>query len=330
MLLTTINQFPTSCQNKTNLINRVNNTQKFKTMLVSKIKLLCVAMIACFISISFNTTSTANNGNANPELPAAVLKAVEGYAWVARHGMTGSSYQSYFNSYTNKGYRLVHVNGYTVSGKARFTAIWAKKSGGAYVARHGMSATKYQSEFNKWTKKGYRLTCISGYEEGGQARYAAIFEKKSGAGWYAYHGMSSSKLFSKNNELRAKGYAPTFVDGYTVNGKAYFAAIWVKGANNKIELRMNQTSSQYQATFNACTRQGYRPVTVSAYKVGGTIRYVSLFVKKSGSAFYAYHGLTSSSYQSKFNSLTKKGFKLKYVNGCGTGSDARYAAIFEK
>ncbi len=48
---------------------------------------------------------------------------------------------------------------------------------GAWVARHGMSGSKYQQEFNKWTGKGYRLVLVDGYEVNGKAYYAAIWEK---------------------------------------------------------------------------------------------------------------------------------------------------------
>lgn len=33
----------------------------------------------------------------------------------------------------------------------------------AWVARHGISADEYQSEFNKYTSQGYRPVVVSGY-----------------------------------------------------------------------------------------------------------------------------------------------------------------------
>ena len=75
-----------------------------------------------------------------------------------------------------QGYRPVHVDGYTVNGKPYFAAIWDKGRGG-WVARHGMSGSQYQAEFDKWAAQGYRLVDVSGYEAGGKARYAAIWHR---------------------------------------------------------------------------------------------------------------------------------------------------------
>ena len=44
----------------------------------------------------------------------------------------------------------------------------------SWVARHGLSVTDYQNEFNKWTQQGYRPVNISAYNN----RFAVIFEKQ--------------------------------------------------------------------------------------------------------------------------------------------------------
>ena len=49
---------------------------------------------------------------------------------------------------------------------ARNAALWTKKSGAAWVARHGLTAQQYQSAFSDYVKKGYRLTFVNGYAVG--------------------------------------------------------------------------------------------------------------------------------------------------------------------
>ncbi|MEJ2231654.1 MAG: hypothetical protein P8X46_10805, partial [Nitrospirales bacterium] len=84
-----------------------------------------------------------------------------GPSWQAKHGITSSQYQSAFDSFIKDGYRLVYVSGYTDNGQERFAALWEKKSGPAWVARHGMTSAQYQSEFDKLLKQGYRLAHVS-------------------------------------------------------------------------------------------------------------------------------------------------------------------------
>ncbi len=98
-----------------------------------------------------------------------------GHNWQARHGMTSAKYQQEFTKLGKQGYRLVDISGYSVGGTALYAAIWEKKSGPAWVARHGMTSAKYQQEFTKLGQRGYRLIGTSGYNVGGKTRYAAIW-----------------------------------------------------------------------------------------------------------------------------------------------------------
>ncbi len=134
--------------------------------------------------------------------------------WVAHHGMSSSQYQAKFDQYVADGYRLVDVSGYGVGNQARYAAIWEKRSGPAWVARHGMSSSQYQTKFNELTADGYRLVNVSGYQVGGRDRYAAIWEKRSGSAWVARHGMSSSGYQSAFKNYVDEGYRLVNVSGY--------------------------------------------------------------------------------------------------------------------
>jgi hypothetical protein len=46
---------------------------------------------------------------------------------------------------------------------SRYAAIWEKRPGPAYVARHGMISDGYQQEFDKRSKEGFRLMPVNGY-----------------------------------------------------------------------------------------------------------------------------------------------------------------------
>ncbi|RCJ41319.1 hypothetical protein A6770_08880 [Nostoc minutum NIES-26] len=107
-------------------------------------------------------------------------KTANAPAWVARHGMTSSVYQSEFNKYTSQGYRLVKVSGYSLNSQDRYAAIWEKSGSGAWVARHGMTSQEYQDEFDRYFYQGYRPVWVNGYTVSGQDRYAAIWESQNG------------------------------------------------------------------------------------------------------------------------------------------------------
>ena len=248
--------------------------------------------------------------------------------WVARHGMSSSKYQNEFNNWTRAGYRLTHVSGYNVDGAVRFAAIWEKKSGPSWVARHGLTASQYQSQFNYWVGQGYRLKVVDGYEYAGSARYAAIWEKSSGPAWVARHGLTSAGYQSQFNYWTSRGYRLQWVQGYGVAGVDYYAAIWEKTTGSAWVARHGMSSSSYQSYFNTYTGQGYRLKHVSGYRVGGGDRYAAIWEKSSGPAWVARHRMTSGSYQHQFRDLQLQGYRLKQVDGYPLAGAARYAALW--
>ncbi|MBE9070843.1 hypothetical protein IQ260_29845 [Leptolyngbya cf. ectocarpi LEGE 11479] len=236
---------------------------------------------------------------------------------VARHGMTSGQFQSEFDKYVSRGYRLTSVSGSGSGRQTRYAAIWEKRSGPAWVTRYGMTSGQYQAEFNKYTQQGFRLTHISGYGSGNNARYAAIWEKGSGPAWVAHHGMTSGQYQSEFNKYTSQGFRLTQVSGYGTGNQARYAAIWEKRSGPAWVARHGMTSSQYQSEFNKYTSQGFRLTHVSGYGTGNQTRYAAIWEKRSGPAWVARHGMTSGQYQSEFNKYTDQGYQLIHVSGYG-------------
>ncbi len=209
---------------------------------------------------------------------AAIFEKKSTPAWVSHHGMSSSQYQSNFNTYTSQGYRLVLVNGYTVNGIDNYVAIWDKSPSGAWVARHGLTGAEYQTSFNTYTGQGYRLTHVSGYAVGNEARYAAIWEKVAGsAAWVARHGLTSDEYQSAFNIYTSQGYRLVLVNGYQVNNVDYYVAIWDKSPSGPWIARHGMTSTAYQDQFDNHFYQGYQLKLVSGYDQGQSDRYAAIW-----------------------------------------------------
>ena len=209
---------------------------------------------------------------------AAVWEKKPSPAWVAHHGMTSTQYQQTFNQYISQGYRVVLVNGYTVNGVDYYVAIWDKSQSGPWVARHGMTSSEYQNEFNTYVGQGYRLKHVSGYAVGTEARYAAIWEKSNdGIAWVARHGMTSSAYQTAFDSYVGQGYRPVLVNGYQVNNVDYSVAIWDKSPSGAWSARHTMTSTSYQAKFDNHYYQGYMLKTISGYGLGLSDYYAALW-----------------------------------------------------
>lgn len=203
---------------------------------------------------------------------------------------------------------------------------------GGWDARHGMTSGEYQAKFDDLTgNQDMQLVCVSGYDDGGEARYAAIWRKVAAhPGWTARHGLNSAEHQQLFTDLPAQGFFPVLVNGYTVGGDDLFASIWHQGNAPEWAARHGLTSDGYQQAFDDLVGQGFFPVWVSGYG-SGDARFAAVFHKPVAvPQMVARHNLTNGDYQGVFNDLTSQGFRPRCVSGYGTSGGDRYAAIFDK
>lgn len=206
----------------------------------------------------------------------ALWEKTAGPAWAARHGMSAQDYQTAFDDMLKKGYRLTHVSGYGVNNQAKFAAIWEKANGPAWAARHNLTAAQYQQAFDDMSKKGYRLTDVSGYVVNNTEYFAAIWEQ-SAANYIARHNMTAAQYQQAFNDNMKQGYVLKTVSGYSKNGTDLYAAIWEKVASPMWAARHGVSNANYQYVFDNMYYQGYKPVYVNAYASGSGCEYNAIW-----------------------------------------------------
>jgi hypothetical protein len=250
---------------------------------------------------------------------AAIWQKDGGPSFHARHGLTSDQYQQAFDELTAQGFRPTVVSGNEVNGVDSYAAIFEQRGGPALQARHGLTSDQYQQVFDELTAQGFRPRDVSGFELNGEARFAAIFEQDGGPALQARHGLTSDQYQQVFDELTAQGFRLTDVSGFGVQGEARFAAIFEQDGGPAFQARHNLTADQYQQTFNELTAQGFAPVVVSGYNVGGQDFFAAVFEQRGGPPFAARHGLDAQQYQQAFNEMVGQGFRLTEVSGYTTG-----------
>jgi hypothetical protein len=202
-------------------------------------------------------------------------------AWQARHGLTAADYQLTFNQLTAEGYHPTLVNGYATPDGPRFVCIFSKNATGPWVARHGLTAAQYQTAFDELTGQGYILDWVSGYFDGQQDLYAAIWRKQLNMpAWQARHGLTSDEYQAFFNDAVAQGYKAVVVCGYSDGARDRYAAIFRKIANAPAwQARHGLTPQQYQAAFDQLVAQGYRLEQTNGYTVGGQDRLAAIWTR---------------------------------------------------
>jgi len=129
--------------------------------------------------------------------------------------------------------------------------------------------------------QGYVLDWVSGYFDGSQDLYAAIWRKQRGAlPWQARYGLTADQYQAFFDQVTGQGYKPILVCGYGDGVQDRYAAIFRKIAGAPAwQARHGLTPAQYQATSNELVAEGYRLELVSAYSVGGQDRIAAIWAK---------------------------------------------------
>ncbi len=248
--------------------------------------------------------------------------------WIARHGLTGAQYQRQFTNNAKKGFRLISVSGYESGRGARYAALWIKKSGPAWAARHGLNGKQYQAAFNQYVKQGYRLTFVNGYVVGRNVYYAAIWEKKSGPAWAARHGLTGAQYQQAVKDMVKQGFALSHVSACAVGGSPHFAAIFEKGGPTWVA-RHGLTAAAYQQAFNNFAKKGYRLKVVSGYRDNKNDRYAAIWTKTGGPQWSARHGVQDVHYQHVFDNYYYQSWEPVYVEAFNSSRGVRFNGVWQ-
>lgn len=203
---------------------------------------------------------------------AALWRKQSGGAWAARHGLTPQQYQAAFDDLGKQGYRLIFVNGYAVGDKPYYAAIWEKKAGPAWEARHGLTTEQYQAAVTDLSGKGFALSHVSAFSIGGSPRFAAIFEK-GGPAWVARHGLSPADYQKAFDDFARQGYRLKVVSGYRQGSGDRYAALWTKAGGPQWSARHGIPGAHYQHVFDNYRYQSWEPRYIEAFNSAGGVRF---------------------------------------------------------
>src|SRR4051794_29511884 len=146
-----------------------------------------------------------------------------------------------------------------------YAAVFEQRGGVPFEARHGLTADEYQRTFNDLVGRGFRPTVVSGYSMNGRDNYAAVFVQEGGVAIQARHRLTADEYQRTFNDLVGRGFRPTVVSGYSMNGRDHYADVFVLPTRRSSDLRHGLTADEYQRTFNDLVGRGFRPTVVSGY-----------------------------------------------------------------
>jgi hypothetical protein len=254
-----------------------------------------------------------------------------GYAEVSRMAVRDFLYQDEFDRFTKGGYRPVWIDGWrTTDGRNWFNVVFRPDDGKTpWVARHNLTGAQYQTEFDKWTRAGYRPLQIESYPASNGIRYAAIFVKTPGPSFLAYHARSEADHQARFNQLTAQGWVPAIISVAPWGGARYYTALYEKKAVGGFAAWQTLDASQYQAQINQQAAAGRKLVYLNAYNDQAGPRFTAIWYSNAAVP-YARHGIDPLGYYALADAQRANGLLTRAVTGYTDGTSPRYAAFWSK
>jgi CubicO group peptidase (beta-lactamase class C family) len=245
----------------------------------------------------------------------------------AYHGCTAQQHQEAFDRLSRQSFRMISLNVYGDPADARYNAVWIERPGPGFLAFHGVRDADFQSRFDAAVASGHAPVLVTATGAGSAGTFAAVFEQGVPGPWMARHGLTRAALEAENVRATQGGMVLRSMSMYGAIGDARYAAVWhARRAGVAAHLRSHVPAPAYQAVFDAETSLPFfRPSTLV---VGEDQALAAVFANDVVGRWSAHHGLTADDYQRVFDSNVANGLMPLCVSAGGTGSAARFAAIF--
>ena len=94
------------------------------------------------------------------------------------------------------------------------------------------------------------------------------------------------------------------------------------------QVRHGVPAADYQALFNQMVANGYRPIWVDGYQVGGNTFFNAIFDRSVVASWSSAHGLDVPGFQTYFDAQVLAGRRLVHIDSYRQGNAIRYAPIF--
>jgi CubicO group peptidase (beta-lactamase class C family) len=176
-------------------------------------------------------------------------------------------------------------------------------------AYHGRTAQQHQQAFDRLSRQGYRMIALDVYGDPSNARYNAVWVKRPGGAYVAFHGISNADYQGRFNQAVALGHAPVLVAATGSGGATIFAAVFEQGIPGPWLARHGLSQAAFDVANATAVQGGMALRSMAVYGSPGDRRYVAVWHARPAWLRTHLRALSSSvSYQSVFDAETNLPF----------------------
>lgn len=229
-------------------------------------------------------------GDANSPLYAAVWVQRGGAAWVAVHGIDAAAYQTFFNTWTAKGFLPVLVSATGPIANAVFAAVFEQGIQGPWQARHGVPAGpvnqggSFDYLNSSFAAQNLYIRSFAIYGDSAHRYYIAVWHSNPGYVKWHVHPVDPAAnyqtTFNAETQLPGyglHGYRPAYV---ALSADQTYCSVFKDDVVGPWVARHGMTAAQYQTEFNQQTAAGNYPICVQGGGTTANAVYAAIFAKQ--------------------------------------------------
>lgn len=227
--------------------------------------------------------------NGNRRYAGIWVQNKENLSWASWRNLTSAEFSEKFAEYSEAGYIMVDVEGYSTADGLRYGMIWVENSENLEWAEwRNLSTDDFSDKFNQ-LKDTHRMWDVESYRHNGTQYYAGIWvENQNGRGWAEYRDMSAAGYRNRWYRMRDLGYRLIDFEVYPADSGHKYAGIWRQNNERPDWFLKNDVNELVEHHFNDNDLVGLG-VAISQH---GEIKYIRGFGHQDKDAGVWYSGRT--------------------------------------
>jgi len=183
--------------------------------------------------------------------------------------------------------------------------------------------------YNAMVQAHFRPVYIDMHGTDSNVHSSSVWRPANGHEWAMYWGLDDSHYESERKHwVDDKGYRILQLEAYADGGNLKHAVIFVHGPGPDQLAQPNMTAATLDSVTKAQDKKGLVRVNVSAAAVDGVTKFDALFEKRNAGTVFAKKDIPIQDYQTVFNTQTKAGRTLVYIDGYEVEGKAFVSAIW--
>jgi hypothetical protein len=249
---------------------------------------------------------------------------VPGADEVVRHGMPVRNYQCLVRRGVLAGYQTAWLDFFEID-RELYVNVVMRPATRPWASRSGLDADGFMAENAAMKGKGYRLSHVDSYRDGGVS-YAGVWEERGSPAQEVYIGKTASDHQAAVDRLMAAGYRPRAVSVVDDGGLRY-SALWEQ-VGGGWKLRSTLTLGEYRTFSREFADDGWDVAAVNAYQTDDGPRVAAIWYPAAGK-YLLPTDLGKAEFDDQRANALKLGLQTVAVTAHEENGHGRYTGVFQ-